>query len=113
MKSTFNIHEDNLGNLRNREAIVRNQEVRMPEAGSKGAPKYPSELKDDTSASCEKKKDRLHSTRAEIGKWFYLYKEQQKFRIDGEVFYTKLASTMNCKNYEKQNCANARQRSKC
>ncbi|XP_039146240.1 DNA-(apurinic or apyrimidinic site) endonuclease [Dioscorea cayenensis subsp. rotundata] len=36
--------------------VIAIQEVRMPAAGSKGAPKNPSELKDDTSASREEKK---------------------------------------------------------
>lgn len=35
--------------------IIAIQEVRMPAAGSKGAPKNPGELKDDTSASREEK----------------------------------------------------------
>uniref|UniRef100_A0A3Q7FPL0 Endonuclease/exonuclease/phosphatase domain-containing protein n=1 Tax=Solanum lycopersicum TaxID=4081 RepID=A0A3Q7FPL0_SOLLC len=35
--------------------VIAIQEVRMPAAGSKGAPKNPRELKDDTSASREEK----------------------------------------------------------
>ncbi|KAL7191781.1 hypothetical protein ACSBR2_023787 [Camellia fascicularis] len=35
--------------------VIAIQEVRMPAAGSKGAPKNPAELKDDTSASREEK----------------------------------------------------------
>ncbi|KAI6682762.1 hypothetical protein NL676_028675 [Syzygium grande] len=36
--------------------VIAIQEVRMPAAGSKGAPKNPGELKDDTSSSREEKK---------------------------------------------------------
>ncbi|KAF8408358.1 hypothetical protein HHK36_007507 [Tetracentron sinense] len=35
--------------------VIAIQEVRMPAAGSKGAPKSPGELKDDTSSSREEK----------------------------------------------------------
>lgn len=36
------------------------QEVRMPAAGSKGAPKNPSELKDDTTSSRDEKQVLKH-----------------------------------------------------